>query len=578
VSGSLSFAFVGRVSTEDNQEPEVSRARQIAKARTILPPGAEIVEEYFDIGDSRSLPWARRPETKRLLAELRAGTNRWDAIVIGEFTRAFGAPIQYSTTYPLLQHFRVELWIPEIGGRVDYGSATTEMLLGMLGGTSKQERDLIRTRVRDGMGVLAREGQRHLGGRPPYGYLLADAGEHPNPKKRALGQRLHRLEPDPVTGPVVGRIFQMYAAGQGQKQIAATLTAEGVPSPSGHDRKRNPHRDPRGWAHSAIRAMLVNERYLGHAVWGKQARTDELFDLDDVAAGYITRQRWTAKDRWVRGPDDAHPALVDQELWDRVQARIAVRSRQGPKGSRSPRPTTTPYLLRGLIHCGLCERRMEGSQAHGHLRYRCIAYKTRALPAYLADHPKSVYVREDAIVGPLDRWIGKLADPDWLVASQEPEAQVEGHQAHLHDQLAEVERATANLVAAIEAGTDPALINPRLRQLRAEREMLERRLTNVVEPERLGPAEIDALVNELGGMTAILGEATPAEKSRIYQGLGLRLVYQPDQHALLTTADLGRVAKSVGGGTLPGRSWMFAHVNPSFSPIPTTGRAPASAW
>jgi hypothetical protein len=38
-----------------------------------------------------------------------------------------------------------------------------------------------------------------------------------------------------------------------------------------------------------------------------------------------------------------------------------------------------------------------------------------------------------------------------------------------------------------------------------------------VKPERLGPAEIDALVAELGGMTATLGEATPAEKSRTYQ-------------------------------------------------------------
>jgi hypothetical protein len=37
------FAFVGRVSTEDNQEPEASRARQLAKARAIMPPGTEIV-------------------------------------------------------------------------------------------------------------------------------------------------------------------------------------------------------------------------------------------------------------------------------------------------------------------------------------------------------------------------------------------------------------------------------------------------------------------------------------------------------------------------------------------------------
>jgi hypothetical protein len=201
-------------------------------------------------------------------------------------------------------------------GRVDFTSATTEMLLGMLGGTSKQERAMIRTRVRDGMTVFAQDGSRHLGGRPPYGYLLADAGEHPNPKKRALGQRLHRLEPDPVTAPVVERIFTMFAAGRGLKEIATVLTAADIPSPSAHDPERNRHRDPRGWGHTAIRSILLNERYLGRAVWGKQARTDELFDLDDVAAGYVTRQRWTESNRWVYGPHDAHPALIDQALWD----------------------------------------------------------------------------------------------------------------------------------------------------------------------------------------------------------------------------------------------------------------------
>jgi site-specific DNA recombinase len=364
----LLFAFVGRVSTEEMQEPEASRARQIAKASTILPPSAQIVADYFDIGDTRALPWPRRPETGRLLRELRSGTNTWNAIVVGEFTRAFGAPIQYSTTYPLLQHFGIELWLPEIGGRVDFNSTTTEMLLGMLGGTSKQERDLIRVRVRDGMMVLAEMGGRHLGGRPPYGYRLADAGEHPNAKKRALGQRLHRLEPDPVTTPVVRRIFEMFAAGQGLKQIANILTAKNVPSPAAHDPKRNPHRDPRGWAHTVIRTILLNEKYVGRGVWGKQVRTDELYDLDDVAAGYITRQRWANPQQWVYGPDNAHPPLIEQRLWDAARARLAVRSQQAQRGTRSSKTTMTPYMLRGLVHCGICERKMQGNTAHGTLR------------------------------------------------------------------------------------------------------------------------------------------------------------------------------------------------------------------
>ncbi len=541
------FAFCGRVSTEDNQEPEASRARQIAQARRILPPEAEIVDEFFDIGNSRSLPWARRPETARLLIELRSGANRWNAIVIGEFARAFGAPIQYSTIYPLLEHFGIELWLPEVGGRVDFTSATTEMLLGMLGGTSKQERALIRTRVREGMTVFARDGSRHLGGRPPYGYLLADGGEHPNPKKRALGQRLHRLEPDPVTAPVVERIFTMFAEGYGLKDIARVLTAADLPSPSAHDPERNRHRDPRGWGHTAIRSILLNERYLGRAIWGKQARTDELFDLDDVAAGYVTRQRWIESDRWVYGPHDAHPALIDQPLWDAAAARLARRSPSTRPGTRSPRSTSSPYVLRGLLHCGICNRKMQGSKSHDILRYRCLATQTRALPAYLAHHPKSVYVRERDVVTALDRWLPTLADAELLAASQVPEPALVAQVRNLRHRL--TDKATRNLISAIELGTDPTVIQPRLAELEAERHGVTRQLTTSSSEEGLTAQEIDCLLDELDGLAEVLTNAAPAEKIAIYQALGIRLTYQPADNVIIATADLGRVLSGVGGGT-----------------------------
>jgi hypothetical protein len=52
------------------------------------------------------------------------------------------------------------------------------------------------------MAAQTRQG-RYLGGRPPYGYRLADAGPHPNKAHAAWGRRAHRLEPDPDTAHVV---------------------------------------------------------------------------------------------------------------------------------------------------------------------------------------------------------------------------------------------------------------------------------------------------------------------------------------------------------------------------------------
>ena len=68
---------------------------------------------------------------------------------------------------------------------------------------------------------------------------LADVGPHPNPSKAAAGQRIHRLEPDPVTAPVVERICAMFGVDElGLRAIAETLTAEGIPSPSTPPRGR----------------------------------------------------------------------------------------------------------------------------------------------------------------------------------------------------------------------------------------------------------------------------------------------------------------------------------------------------
>ncbi|MGW0816161.1 hypothetical protein ACWD00_23350 [Streptomyces viridiviolaceus] len=68
----IRFAFAGRCSTEDLQDPEASRNRQLTRARALIEPaGGQIVAEYFDVGHSRSLPWQRRPRANELLQALR---------------------------------------------------------------------------------------------------------------------------------------------------------------------------------------------------------------------------------------------------------------------------------------------------------------------------------------------------------------------------------------------------------------------------------------------------------------------------------------------------------------------------
>jgi DNA invertase Pin-like site-specific DNA recombinase len=211
----ITFAFYGRVSTEDQQDPESSRAWQLTRSCALIEPrGGVIVTEFFDVDKSRSIPWQRRPQATALLAELKNPDRGFDAVVIGEPHRAFYGN-QYGLTFPLFEHYEVALWVPEVGGPIDPKNEAHDLVMSVFGGMSKGERNRIKIRVRTAMGAQAKDEGRFLGGRPPYGYMLADAGPHPNPAKAADGKRLHALAPDPQTAPVVRRIFAEYLAGRG---------------------------------------------------------------------------------------------------------------------------------------------------------------------------------------------------------------------------------------------------------------------------------------------------------------------------------------------------------------------------
>jgi DNA invertase Pin-like site-specific DNA recombinase len=162
--GGLRFVFYGRVSTEDWQDPVTSRARQWEQAEALVRGAGVIVAEFFDIGQSRAVAWGRRPQAAALIAALADPDRGWDAIVIGEYERAFyGA--QYAAMAPLFEHYGVQLWMPETGGRVDFASEHDERAMTVLGLSSKREVTRTSIRVRTAMAAQTRDQGRYLGGR-----------------------------------------------------------------------------------------------------------------------------------------------------------------------------------------------------------------------------------------------------------------------------------------------------------------------------------------------------------------------------------------------------------------------------
>lgn len=551
----MRFAFYGRVSTEDQQDPTSSRNWQHTRARQLIEPvGGEIVEEFFDLGQSRSLPWPRRPEANRLLKTLADPRRDFDGVVIGEPQRAFYGN-QFGLTFPVFVHYGVQLWVPEVGGAVDPGSDAHEIVMSLYGGMSKGERNRIKTRVRTSMEAQVAIEGRFQGGRPPYGYRLADAGAHPNPGKAADGKRLHRLEPDPLTAPVVRRIYEEYIRGNGLHAIANMLTAEGIASPSASDPVRNKHRQKNGsgWRHTAVRVILGNERYLGYEIWNRQRRDEVLIDVHDVALGHETRMRWNEKASWIRSREQTHEPLISQQQWDAVEAIFAGRQR-APL-ARIPLEGRH-YVLAGLVRCGDCGRRMEGSWNHDKAHYRCQL--RREDPIDRGDHPGTIYLKEAVILPHVDAWVAELFDDDHLdhtaellAAATEPDPGEAVRRRETQDRINKLDDEIEAYRALVrEQPVTAREVGKWIAETVQEKTRLEN-LLGLEPTTKLTADDVKAMLAGLRSITRSLALADPDIKAAAYADLGISVTYHEDGRALLESRPRisGVAGVGVGGGT-----------------------------
>lgn len=171
--------------------------------------------------------------------------------------------------------------------------------------------------------------------------------------------------------------------------------------------------------------------------------------------------------------------------------------------------------------------------------YRCEFGKSRSVPVDVGDHPRTVYLREDALTP-------RLED---LARGQEMDPTEGTGYAALQRQLSEANSKIAAVVTAVESGVAVEDLTAALRRRTAERDELNARLERAERPRVMSAALISELVDKLGGLSAVLGAATAAERADVYASLGLHLDYDPHRQRVRATADLSRVAGRVRGGT-----------------------------
>jgi hypothetical protein len=99
------------------------------------------------------------------------------------------------------------------------------------------------------------------------------------------------------------------------------------------------------------------------------------------------------------------------------------------------------------------------------------------------DHPLTVYVREDAVLDPLDTWLAEAFAAHRIEQSLTALENAQPNDAPAVDAarraMAECERKLARHRAALEAGADPALVVAWSREVQRQRTVAEARLANL---------------------------------------------------------------------------------------------------
>jgi site-specific DNA recombinase len=334
---------------------------------------------------------------------------------------------------------------------------------------------------------------------------------------------------------VVRRIFAEFLAGFGIYAIAERLTAEGIACPSAHDPDRNRHRCGIAWNKYAIRAILTNPRYTGRQVWKRQRKDEVLLNVHDIALGHTTKMRWNDQDKWIYSEQVVHPLIIDEDTFGRAQDLLTAR--RGTRGPHKPHKSRHAYALRGLLFCGVCDRRMQGHWANQAPYYRCRFPAEYALANRLT-HPLNVTLRQDALLGPLDEWLASKFDPrnlpvtidELLAAAAISQTVPHAAEDEINAQIAQCDRKLDQYRATLDAGADPATVARWITETEAERAKYQA-LKRAASPQAqsMSRDEIASVVSALSDLLRVLRSADPADKAEIYAQLGLRLTYRPDE-------------------------------------------------
>lgn len=278
--------------------------------------GWQILPDRYDDGGF-SGGTIERPAMQRLIEDIHAG--KIDCVVVYKVDRLSRSLLDFARLIKLFEEKRVHF--VSVTQHFNTADSMGRLTLNILLSFAQFEREVIAERTRDKIAAARRRGQ-WLGGRPILGY--------------DLDRQRHRLVVNPVEAEQVRGIFKLYLRHESLVRVAQEGNARGWRTKAWTTEKGEPQ-GGKSFDKARVNYLLTNVAYLG-----------QVRHKDQVYPG-------------------EHEAIVDQVVWDQVQAILARNARTAGAMVRNKHGA----LLKGLLRCKACDAAMVHSAANrGSRQYR----------------------------------------------------------------------------------------------------------------------------------------------------------------------------------------------------------------
>lgn len=330
----IAAAYI-RVSTDD--QTEFSPAAQLRELREYAAAHNLILDEryiYADEGISGRKA-EKRPGFMAMIEAAKQKDHPFEVVLVHKFDR-FARSREDSIVYKsMLKRAGVEvISIKEPLTEGSYAGVMEAIYESFAEAYSIN----LGQEVRKGMKEKALRGEPQTA--PPFGYRLENKA----------------FVPHDTEAPIIRQIFERFSAGEGLFPIAKWLNAQGITTHRGN-----------AFENRTVEYILRNPVYIGYTRWNPNGRTRRDYNNPDIL---------TAKGQ--------HTPIIDQELWDAVQTRMAeVKARHRYHG----RPSyDRKHWLCGIIRCATCGATLvfykpNYLKCNNYVRGRCTTSQHTPIPA-----------------------------------------------------------------------------------------------------------------------------------------------------------------------------------------------------